>query len=856
MAVTSILLLIAPVVLLAIALKSDLRQPASLRLLAVAYGLPAVVLLGYCLIWRVPATRILIELHGIAFRADGGAPLRKEIDQRTPGSSRVVIGESPSRRQRGPRSVFGTLVFQQGRLSIELPPAERRSGIIGTQSQGFLGAPEIEDGDQLCIGATCWTFGDGAFTAGNQTFPLPRRQARIPGLDWPIPLPFAKPLPATMRTYSLDALSQRGADAERLRSFVAFTRHSGRPRLVLLDSNIALQRDGRPVATPSTFAIKAGERLSFYTLPTPSPEFVASPVVERRSVSYRPGQHSFALDLDTPEIHALTPGELDALRLERDEQKVVALAMGDAQMVDRSLYFRGVSESVALQASSLFELSRFFPRDFQSAIRIVSPRGPTDTAVGSNAWIGATDLASVRMLVLRPPFLLLLLALVLQALKVWAAAASRFTIAQALAAGALEILVSVRLLLGHRVWSMPPHKLEAAELALVAWMMLPWVFLMANVKLEDKTGWRRPETLPALAGLFFSAVFCFAVVEGPRRYVWLLCHLAALAIPFLRKVRLPDVPTRFVMAAAIFCLARVVLLLFGFKESAMLPGGRISLSAIYVPAACILEGLFLAHVVRNRGAYLRDALLIIVLLWGIPAVLTSDIGLALLNVPVFVLLLLALDPKSRPLRVVVLAIVLFVAGAPLLRLALPFISNEQTLLELASEPNYARFLHFAAPERLQELATKRGESLAITSAILQQYVSSGVFGHGYGRSEVSVHLGDTALRDFAPAVFVAGEWGLAGTIAMIVAYLLFAFIARRLIQPERRGAISPAVYIAAVAAGTISVASIYMIVANHELVLLTGKNAYLLGLDSAGDLLESFALVLLLAYGWNRGEIS
>jgi hypothetical protein len=62
--------------------------------------------------------------------------------------------------------------------------------------------------------------------------------------------------------------------------------------------------------------------------------------------------------------------------------------------------------------------------------------------------------------------------------------------------------------------------------------------------------------------------------------------------------------------------------------------------------------------------------------------------------------------------------------------------------------------------------------------------------------------------------------------------------------------------IAAVAAGTIAVASIYMIFANHELVLLTGKNAYLLGLDSAGDLLESFALLLLIASGASSGETS
>jgi hypothetical protein len=39
-----------------------------------------------------------------------------------------------------------------------------------------------------------------------------------------------------------------------------------------------------------------------------------------------------------------------------------------------------------------------------------------------------------------------------------------------------------------------------------------------------------------------------------------------------------------------------------------------------------------------------------------------------------------------------------------------------------------------------------------------------------------------------------------------------------------------------------------MILANHELLLLTGKNAYLLGLDSAGDVLETIALLFVIAW--------
>jgi hypothetical protein len=48
---------------------------------------------------------------------------------------------------------------------------------------------------------------------------------------------------------------------------------------------------------------------------------------------------------------------------------------------------------------------------------------------------------------------------------------------------------------------------------------------------------------------------------------------------------------------------------------------------------------------------------------------------------------------------------------------------------------------------------------------------------------------------------------------------------------------------------TFGLASLYMILANYGLTLFTGRNAYLLGLDSRADVLESFLLALLFAAG-------
>lgn len=886
---TSVLLLAGPAILLVYALRRrDGREVPSLRTLFLVYAISAAAPLTFALLWRLDATRVAIELHAIAFRASGTAPIRKEIRERRQGSGRVVVGDPATRRA---QHTFGTLLFTpaaangKGTLSIELPPRGQRAGLIATEEQGILGAEPLEDGDRVCIGGSCWIYDDNAFTNGKHVATIPARQAEIPGLGWTFPLPFARPVTAGLRTWSLDVMAHdAGAvpPARRIRSFVAHSSPGARLRLVALDDDVYLDRPSARMRTVTSFAIPDGERIAFYSLPDDSTAFAAPGIAERRSMVYRAGARSFVLDLDTPEVHTVTVPELRVLELAQANdatRKRVALSMGDAQLVDRSLYFTGLSESVAVESNALFELSRFFPRDLAAAYRIISPRGPVDAHLGSVQWIGASDLAAIRFDVFRPPLLLLLLGAALLFFRVFAARAAQLTTSQLLIAGAIELLAGLRLLLGYRVWSMPPHRLEAAELATVAWMALPWLFLVACIPIARLAEWRdsRASALPALAGLTFSAVFCAIAVDGRTKWVWVLCHLLAIAVAIART---EEVRARFaalvrkargkssaaytpiIVAAVAFTVVRLLMLLFGWKESASI-GVRVSLSVLHIPAAIILQACYFRRAwqrVAQHGALQRAdlaaALAILGFVWVIPAAITSDIGLALLNVPLFVLLLLAVSrhatrPEGRWVaRVLVVLVLLFIALGPILRLFLPFVRNEELLLSAASDSNYARFLHFAAPERLRELATKRGESLAITSAVLQSYISTGLFGKGYGHSEASPHLGDTALRDFAPAVFVAAEWGLVGTVAALLIYLLFPIAARHWLPWSGNGdAETSAPMTAFIAAGTIAVSSIYMILANHELLLLTGKNAYLLGLDSAGDVIETIVLLLLIAYG-------
>ncbi|HUR82423.1 MAG TPA: hypothetical protein VM733_16795, partial [Thermoanaerobaculia bacterium] len=212
---TSLLLLAGPVILLLYAMRRrDSREPASLRTILTLYAIGAAAPLLFAIVWRLDATRVGIELHGIAFRTSGRETIRKEVRERRQGSGSVVVGDRSTRRTR----TFGTLAFTpaaanaKGTLRIELPAHAQRAGLIGTESQGLIGAEIIEDGDRICVAGSCWTYddegADGTFTNGKHVAEIPSRQAEIPGLGWTFPLPFAKPVTAGLRTWSLDFLAR------------------------------------------------------------------------------------------------------------------------------------------------------------------------------------------------------------------------------------------------------------------------------------------------------------------------------------------------------------------------------------------------------------------------------------------------------------------------------------------------------------------------------------------------------------------------------------------------------------------------------------------------------------------------
>jgi hypothetical protein len=337
-----------------------------------------------------------------------------------------------------------------------------------------------------------------------------------------------------------------------------------------------------------------------------------------------------------------------------------------------------------------------------------------------------------------------------------------------------------------------------------------------------------------------------------------------------------------------FTGGRVLLLILG-KESVTLGGLRFSFTLLHVPAAIVYEAAYLVWLWRelraNPAARGVSRLLSIPLgVWLVPAFLVSDLGLALVNVPVFLVAAAIVERAARQAAeerrpraagrrrwaaAAALALLLLGCGCPVVaRMALSGLP-ESVRTSWMTERNYLRVLHFAYPEQLEELAVRPSEDLATMSVVMKAYTAGlpAIVGHGYLGSEVSPQLRATALREHVPAVLIAGDWGLLGTLGTIAIFVTLAILSGSMAPWSARGTVGAGgaalglrqieSAAGAVAGLTLSVVSLYMLMTNYDLLPFTGRNVYLLGLDSTADVLESLELVVLMALGgaaWAGGE--
>jgi hypothetical protein len=238
---------------------------------------------------------------------------------------------------------------------------------------------------------------------------------------------------------------------------------------------------------------------------------------------------------------------------------------------------------------------------------------------------------------------------------------------------------------------------------------------------------------------------------------------------------------------------------------------------------------------------------------------------------------------------------------------------EETLRMQEWENDQLRLVERRHPEALIEIGHERSEALSIMRTVMRSYTrGKGSFaGRGFLGMPVSGDIAVTAPREHVPSALIAAYWGWLGTLGILLllgtlllplcalwpeddedpgrangrAFILFGGLAlvltvvyflpalptalvllvmvcgiAFLCWHERGSPVAgPRLFplpwlpelIAASALATMVFASLYMILSNYGVTLFTGKNVYLLGLDSLSDLLESLALLGLAALAFS-----
>lgn len=842
-----------------------------------------------------------------------------------------VGGQSAQIAQAAKAQPAGFFLFQPrdgtlGTLTVVANPGAD-TGLLAVREAGTLvpvRAVPLADGDGLGLGGKTWQvqtkpglFGPPArfVSDGGLVVPLRPRPRSLNLRLFSLPLPSWRARPPSLETYPATGLVGLGGldEGEEGAFFFRTPRLFSRDPLWLAPSQSGptVRRGGSRVEPTGSRPLSAGERVYVVSRPPMGEGFVAGGLRDRRSFRSEAGERGFVLSFDTPEIYVLTEANLKDLDLTSPDKQAgadtvrVNLSFGSWQLSDKSLYLRHASERLGAQAFATLELPRHLGGwRFSNALATTTPTGHREESFGRPLWLGRDLLAAVQFDRLEPPLALAALAVALAFAKALAARSARLTALQLLFAGVLEALVSLRLLLGFRAWALPPFSEESFRLALVAWALLPWGFLALAVPPPDPHR-LRPRfgsgQVLLVAGWLFALLWTWRFGGGgARSLLWVGCQLGVLLFATGRALALgqhlparlrdrfhaladPEVtgPRVWLGLSLVPLAIRFLALLAGGRESLVVGGQRFALSLVHVPLAIVLEAgylLWLWNRSRQRSRLgwgdLAPALAFLFATWLVPGLLAEDLGLALLNVPVFLLALAVTAAAVRrglradgvlahsrwPVRAPLLLVAAYLAFAVLpvgARAVLSFLPVAQHT-ELASEREFLRLLAVAYPERLGALGSRKSEDLAVMSAVMRSYTGGPFFGRGYLTSELSPHLAATTLREHATAVFLAAEWGLAGSLGAMALYAVACLCGLR-VHPLR-----PAAWrsfagwstggafgrlASLLAALTFGVASLYMIIANYQVTFFTGKNVYLLGLDSAADVLEAFLLAAVFALG-------
>lgn len=478
---------------------------------------------------------------------------------------------------------------------------------------------------------------------------------------------------------------------------------------------------------------------------------------------------------------------------------------------------------------------------------------------------------------------------------------------------AVAALTSMRLVFAHAAAVRPPFNQEAIGLALYALVLVPTVVILAANIVDRLEGsqigrvggvperrlwlWWNLAVIISAASLGVPPASGASVAErigvwgpfltliGVVGWVGWFPTTSCRAWAWLRGLILPGKnrgPLRgyrlLWLGTLLFYTFRLVLTFMGFKERI----GGLPLAVIYVPGFLFMFSLGCAQYWRESrldqpdGYILRRfvsfATILICMHLAISGVLVSDLGMAIYALPPSLLLgMIAVHALPRAgldritgtwLAVATLPIVLALAFlfAPRSSIAtVEFLSEHEILSDKLRDPDalvtdrqLLRLLQYVDRGKLKSLGTEAAERIVQHLEVMDDYTAQGFIGAGFLRVPVVAAVRDTSLSDNVPAVYLIGQFGVVGALGLIAALVGLALAIPALPESVRHETWAWRRFgwgLSALCASAIVLAGLYMIAANCQLAPFTGRNLYLLGLNSLGDVWESSLLLGLLSIG-------
>lgn len=622
--------------------------------------------------------------------------------------------------------------------------------------------------------------------------------------------------------------------------------------------------------------VKGGERLH-----------PPSRAQERRSLRATFERDGFLrLDFDTPTYVQIERSDLAELsrRAQADGGRALlslaperfALYAGAGEML---LSFAALGDPLGAELFSRIEP----PADSGAApLRVTTHSGARTYPLGSAFPLGEDSAAIVRVARLGTPWGALPLAAAVALASALAAAPLRRRLVPFVVLTGMETLLAFRALIAYEGAYLDPASSASAWGSLAALALAPFAVQAAlHFASRVEGGPAEPAgRFGGPAGIAYAAVALsagtIALARGGIDPFSIVIALAlSLVLPAIFGIWLLPRLSRWFAAAAedrgmafrallwvagsLLVWRLLTLFGLGWKERIDL-GPRFAVSIFYVPWALLAMALAWRERERWRGVFAVWVLLGV--FFAAVPFLARDLGSILIfSLPP--LLLFALPFFERPgVRTALLFLPL--ALAVLFYALLPAIPNwrplptyaearedsgkaeELVANKVAVKRNDLRFWSRLAPEELKRVGTTEAEGFLTVMENLRAYAARGPFGRGYLAVPLSAPLTATHLNDNLSAVHLLGPFGWVGALALLLLFCgwIAASVAGAPAAPDL-GALPPRAAWGLLLLWTLALAALYMLSANVELLLFTGKNIYFLAASSLSDVVEGSLLVLL-----------